>query len=149
MSSRENEPQIMRLGWDALHAEVRGLARRLAALGPWRGLVAVARGGLVPAAIVAEELELGLVDTLAIASYDGMRRGAPRSLKALAGPGEGLLVIDDIADSGATARLVRAMLPQAHLAAVFAKPAGRPFVDSFAAAVAQDSWIVFPWETSP
>ncbi|HEV2300240.1 MAG TPA: xanthine phosphoribosyltransferase [Stellaceae bacterium] len=149
MPSEEDAPQIRRLGRDEFHEVVRTFARRLAALWPWRGLVAVARGGLVPAAILAEEFDLGLVETLCIASYDGMRRGEPRLLKGLAGPGEGWLVLDDIADSGATARLVRALLPQAHLAAVYAKPAGRPFLDSVADEVAQRVWIVFPWETSP
>jgi xanthine phosphoribosyltransferase len=144
-----DDKEILRLGWDELHREVRRFARRLAGLGPWRGVVAVARGGLVPAAIVAEELQLGLVDTLCIASYDGVRRGEPHILKGLAGPGAGLLVIDDITDSGATARLVHGLLPQAYLAAVYAKPAGRPFTDSFAVAVEQTVWIVFPWEISP
>jgi xanthine phosphoribosyltransferase len=149
-SEEKSEPaQIQRLGWDETHATVRAFARRLGAMGPWRGVVAVARGGLVPAAIVAEELDLGLVETLCIASYEGTRRGEARILKGIDGPGEGLLVVDDIADSGATARLVRALLPAAHLASVYVKPEGRAFVDSFAVAVAQTVWIVFPWETSP
>ena len=149
MQSAADAPQILRLGWNELHAEIRAFARRLGALGPWRGIVAVARGGLVPAAILAEELEIALVETLCIASYDGMRRGEPRIVKGLAGPGDGLLVIDDIVDSGATARLVRELLPGAHLASVYAKPEGRPFADSVAREVGQSVWIVFPWELPP
>ena len=30
-----------------------------------------------------------------------------------------------------------------------AKPAGKPLLDSFVAEVAQDTWILFPWDTYP
>ncbi len=49
--------------WDELHRHARALAWRLLDLGPWQGIVAVTRGGLVPAAIVARELDIRLVDT--------------------------------------------------------------------------------------
>jgi xanthine phosphoribosyltransferase len=41
---------------------------------------------------------------------------------------------------------VRARLPKAHFATVYAKPAGRPSVDSFITEVSQDTWILFPWD---
>ncbi len=40
--------------------------------------------------------------------------------------GAGLLVIDDLVDTGATVKVVRALLPNAHIATVYAKPLGRP-----------------------
>ena len=67
-------------------------------------------------------------------------------LKAIAGDGTGLLIIDDLVDTGETARAVRDMLPKAHFATVYAKPAGRPLVDTFVTEVSQDTWIAFPWE---
>ena len=38
------------------------------------------------------------------------------------------------------------MLPRAHFATVYAKPAGRPMVDTFVTEVSQDTWILFPWD---
>jgi xanthine phosphoribosyltransferase len=69
------------------------------------------------------------------------------SIKSLGdGSGKGVLVIDDLVDTGKTAKVVRAMLPNAHFATVYAKPAGRPMVDTFVTEVSQDTWIYFPWD---
>jgi xanthine phosphoribosyltransferase len=144
--------------WDELHRNSKALAWRLVELGPWRGIVAVTRGGLVPAAIVARELDVRLVDTFCVASYENERpqgeakivQSAPMSrtrvIKGVAGDGEGLLIIDDLVDTGHTARIVREALPKAHFATVYAKPAGRPLVDTFVTEVSQDTWILFPWD---
>jgi xanthine phosphoribosyltransferase len=53
--------------------------------------------------------------------------------------GEGLLVVADLADSGATVKIVRAILPKAHVATVCANPLGRPFADTFTTEVSQDT----------
>ena len=39
------------------------------------------------------------------------------------------------------------MLPKAHFACVYAKPLGKPLVDSYITEVSQDTWIFFPWDT--
>lgn len=133
--------------WTELHRDTRALAWRLAELGPFRGVVGIARGGLVPAAIIARELDIRMVETICVVTYrDDDTPGEPRILKRLEDDGAGLLVVDDLVDTGVTARLARAMLPQAHIATVYAKPAGRPDVDSFVTLVSQDTWIVFPWD---
>ncbi|MEC8293406.1 MAG: phosphoribosyltransferase family protein, partial [Pseudomonadota bacterium] len=64
----------------------------------------------------------------------------------LMGDGEGILIIDDLVDSGKTLELVRTMYPKAHFATVYAKPAGEPMVDTFITGVSQDTWIFFPWD---
>jgi xanthine phosphoribosyltransferase len=137
------------VGWEELHRHSKALAWRLLELGPWKGIVAVTRGGLVPAAIVARELDIRLVDTLCISSYDDRTKGGVQVLKSIPGDGEGLLIIDDLVDTGHTARVVREMLPKAHFATVYAKPAGRPVVDTFVTEVSQDTWILFPWDIEP
>jgi xanthine phosphoribosyltransferase len=137
------------VSWDELHRHSRALAWRLVELGPWQGIIAVSRGGLVPAAIVARELDLRLVDTICIASYDDRQQGAIQVLKPIAGDGAGFLIIDDLVDTGKTAQAVRNMLPKAHFATVYAKPAGRPLVDTFVTEVSQDTWIMFPWDIEP
>ena len=135
--------------WDELHRHAKALAWRLVEMGPWRGIIAITRGGLVPAAIVARELDLRLVDTLCVSSYDDRTKGEVRVLKGIVGDGEGFLIIDDLVDTGHTARVVREMLPKAHFATVYAKPAGRPMVDTFVTEVSQDTWILFPWDIEP
>ena len=106
----------------------------------------------MPAAIIARELDLRIIETVCIASYDHYKNQAGLTvLKALAsdltsGEGKGMLVIDDLVDTGGTAKVVREMLPKAHFATVYAKPLGRPLVDSFITEVSQDTWIYFPWD---
>ncbi len=134
------------VSWAELHRDAKALAWRLVGLGPFQGIVAVTRGGLVPAAIVARELELRLIDTLCIASYDESKQGELVVLKSVEGDGENWLIIDDLVDTGKTAARVREILPKAHFATVYAKPAGRPLVDSYITEVSQDTWILFPWD---
>ena len=135
--------------WEELHRNAKALAWRLIEKGPWDGIVAVTRGGLVPAAIVARELEVRLIDTICIASYDERNQGQLTVLKGVAGDGTGWLIIDDLVDTGRTAKAVRDMLPKAHFATIYAKPAGRPLVDTFITEVSQDTWILFPWDIEP
>jgi xanthine phosphoribosyltransferase len=137
--------------WDQLHRDARALAWRLMGIGPFAGIVAVTRGGLIPAAIIARELDLRLVESVSIVTYDDEIRGEPQVTKPplAAGDGQGFLIVDDLVDSGTTARVVRALLPRAHFACIYAKPAGRPLVDSFVTEVSQDTWILFPWDTEP
>jgi xanthine phosphoribosyltransferase len=144
------------VSWDQFHRDCRALTWRLNELGPFHAVVAITRGGLVPAAIVARELNVRVIDTVCIASYDHTRQGELRVLKGVStevaklgdGRGKGLLVVDDLVDTGKTARMVREMLPEAHFASVYAKPQGRPLVDTFITEVSQDTWIFLPWDTA-
>jgi len=141
------------VSWDQFHRDARALAWRLAASGPFDALVAITRGGLVPAAIVARELDVRVIETVCIVSYhDYKQHGGLKVLKAV-GPdfskmeqGVRILVVDDLVDTGATAKVVREMLPKAHFATIYAKPLGRPLVDTFITEVSQDTWIYFPWD---
>ena len=102
--------------WDQLHRDARSLATMLMPLGSWRGIVAVTRGGLIPAAIIARELECRLIESVSVVSYDEEEQGEPQVIKApvAAGDGEGFLIIDDLVDSGVTARCVRAATCSRH-----------------------------------
>jgi len=133
------------VSWEELHRTSKALAWRLLELGPFDGLIAVTRGGLVPAAIVARELEIRLIDTACISSYAGSERGKLDVLKPspLAGDGSGWLIVDDLVDTGETAKALKLMMPKAHLATVYAKPAGRPLVDTFVTEVSQDTGFSF------
>ena len=144
------------VSWDQFHRDARALAWRLSgeALG-CEAIVCITRGGLVPAAIVARELDIRVIETVCVVSY--RRDNEPGEVKVLKevaeqvralgrGEGAGVLIIDDLVDTGQTARVVREMLPKAHFAAVYAKPMGRPMVDTFITEVSQDTWIYFPWD---
>ena len=152
--SNPGPPKAYPVSWDQFHRDARALAWRLAAKGPFEAIVTITRGGLVPAAIVARELELRVIETVCIASYDHTRQGDLRILKPVApavmqlgdGKGKGVLVIDDLTDTGKTAKVVRGLLPNAHFAAVYAKPLGAPIIDTYITEVSQDTWIYFPWD---
>ncbi len=139
------------VSWDQLHRDSKALAWRLVERGPWKGIVAITRGGLIPAAIIARELDCRLIESVSIITYDEEKKGDPVVAKppVAAGDGDGWLVLDDLVDTGTTARVVRGMLPKAHFATVYAKPAGKPLVDTFVTEVSQDTWILFPWDTEP
>jgi len=135
------------VSWDELHRTAKALAWRLIGIGKWHGIIAIARGGLVPAAIIARELDIRLIETICVTSYDDdHKQGAIKVLKSVPGDGAGWLIIDDLVDTGSTAKIVREMLPKAHFATIYAKPAGRPLVDTFVTEVSQDTWIYFPWD---
>ncbi|MFT5806911.1 MAG: xanthine phosphoribosyltransferase [Moritella dasanensis] len=134
------------VSWDDLQRDTRKLARKLLPATQWKGIIAVSRGGLVPAAILARELELRHVDTVCISSYDHDHQRDMTVLKSAPGDGEGFIIIDDLVDSGDTAKKIRQMYPKAKLVTVYAKPLGEPLVDDFVTAIAQDTWIELPWD---
>ncbi|MCB8880507.1 xanthine phosphoribosyltransferase [Acidisoma cellulosilytica] len=142
-------PQYYTVTWDQLHRDARALAWRLIDAGPWTGIVAVTRGGLIPAAIIARELECRLIESVSVETYNEESIGQPVVTKAptAAGDGTGFLIIDDLVDTGTTARVVRKLMPKAHFATVYAKPAGKDIVDTFVTEVSQNTWILFPWDT--
>tara|TARA_A100001011_G_C13885469_1_gene664757 strand:+ start:146 stop:628 length:483 start_codon:yes stop_codon:yes gene_type:complete len=136
------------VSWEEIHRNSKALAWRLNEKGPFKGIIAVTRGGLVPAAIVARELEIRVVDTICVASYDFQNQSDIKILKetSVKDKGEGWVIIDDLVDTGETAKVVKKMLPKAHFATVYAKPAGRPLVSTYITEVSQDTWIYFPWD---
>ncbi|MCM2504309.1 xanthine phosphoribosyltransferase [Aureimonas altamirensis] len=149
MTSEKSFP----VSWDQFHRDARALAWRLAGVrDDWRAIVCITRGGLVPAAIIARELGTRLIETVCVASYhDYETQGELKVLKGISADvsgdeGDGVLIVDDLTDTGKTAALVRSMLPKAHFATVYAKPKGRPLVDTFITEVSQDTWIFFPWD---
>lgn len=135
--------------WSEFYRNAKALAWRLNEGNKWKGIIAITRGGLVPATVMARELDIRKIDTIGILSYDDEdKQIEPQIVKPcnVQDGGRGWLVVDDLVDTGATAKLVRDFLPNAHIAAIYAKPSGREHVDTFMTEVSQDTWIVFPWE---
>ena len=134
--------------WDMLQIHARKLAARLMPSEQWKGIIAVSRGGLVPGALLARELGIRHVDTVCISSYDHDNQRELVVVKAAttAGDGEGWLVVDDLVDTGGTAKAIRELYPKAKFITIFAKPMGEPLVDDFEVAIPQDTWIEQPWD---
>lgn len=145
---RKNYP----VSWEQLQRDCRALAWKLLDIrANWSRIVAVARGGLVPAAVIARELNIRLVDTVCISSYTMRDQSASAEILKrpdLARVDETWLVVDDLVDTGKTAKIVREMFGAAHFATVYAKPGGRALVDSFVTEVSQDTWVLFPWDAA-
>ena len=155
MTERLPHEKGFHVSWDQIHRDSRALAWRLDGLGPddgaWRAVVAITRGGMAPAMIVSRELDIRVVDTVSVKSYNWQEQTEPSLLKApdaevMGADGVGVLIIDDLVDTGKTLELVRQLYPKAHFATVYAKPEGREMVDTFITEVSQDTWIFFPWD---
>jgi len=154
MTERLPHEKGFHISWDQIHRDSRALAWRLEKMAPdggeWKAVVAITRGGMAPAMIIARELDIRTVDTISIKSYDHQEQSEAKVLKApdaeIIGDGEGILIIDDLVDTGKTLEVVKSRYPKAHIATVYAKPKGRPMVDTFITEVSQDTWIFFPWD---
>lgn len=154
MTDRLPHEKGFHVSWDQIHRDSRALAWRLDGRGPdngnWKAVVAITRGGMAPAMIVARELDIRTVDTISVQSYHHQDQGEAKVLKSpdamMMGDGNGVLIVDDLVDSGKTLELVRRLYPKAHFATVYAKPKGEPMVDTFITGVSQDTWIFFPWD---
>ena len=157
MTDRLPHEKGFHVSWDQIHRDARALAWRLDGKGPeggaWRAVVGITRGGLVPAMIVARELDIRVVDTISVRSYSHQAQSQSQEAvvikspqAGLMGDGTGILIVDDLVDTGKTLELVRRLYPCAHFATVYAKPSGKPMVDSYITEVSQDTWIFFPWD---
>jgi len=154
MTDRLPHEKGFHISWDQMHRDARALAWRLDGKGPdngnWKAVVGITRGGMVPAMIVARELDIRVVDTISVKSYDHQDRAEAKVIKSpqaeVMGDGTGILIVDDLVDTGKTLEVVRALYPNAHFATVYAKPQGRPMVETFITEVSQDTWIFFPWD---
>tara|TARA_R110002072_G_C7904692_1_gene529852 strand:+ start:962 stop:1480 length:519 start_codon:yes stop_codon:yes gene_type:complete len=159
MTDRLPHERGFHVSWDQLHRDARALAWRLQGHGPddggWRAVVAITRGGMAPAMIVSRELDIRTVDTISVKSYlsgggEADQRREAQVLKSpdaeMMGDGTGILIVDDLVDTGKTLELVRQLYPKAHFACVYAKPEGEAQADTFVTGVSQDTWIFFPWD---
>ncbi|MCB2151019.1 MAG: xanthine phosphoribosyltransferase, partial [Rhodobacteraceae bacterium] len=148
MTDRLPHEKGFHVSWDQIHRDARALAWRLDGKGPddgaWRAVVAITRGGMAPAMIVSRELDIRTVDTISVKSYNHQEQTMPRVIKApqadiMGDQGEGILIVDDLVDTGKTLELVRRLYPKAHFATVYAKPEGRAMVDTYITEVSQDT----------
>jgi xanthine phosphoribosyltransferase len=142
------------VSWEEIHRNTKALSWKLLHKGPleegkWKGIIAITRGGMVPACIVARELEILIIETFCITSYDEKEQSETVILKEpnnITDDGEGWIVIDDLVDTGETFKLAREKYPKAHFACIYTKPAGESLVNTSIMSFSQDTWLHFPWD---
>ncbi len=142
------------VSWAELDRMVAQLAEQVA--GDYDAMLAITRGGLVPAGMLAYRLGIRDILVAAVAYYDegGAPAEAPTFLQFPADSllhGRRLLVVDEVWDSGTTITAVSDRIRQAggipttvvlHYKPGRSQVAGRP--DHYA--VATDAWIVYPFK---
>lgn len=139
---------VLPVTWDDIDRDAGRLAAQAVVRRPWDGILAIARGGLIPATLVAHQLNIRRIDVIAIATYDDRSRRSPDILQMprIDGDGAGWLVVDDLVDTGVTIRMVRTIYPRITVAVLYTKPLGHALTDAFVRSMPQDTWIHFPWD---
>ena len=141
---------MLKLSWtdiESLSAAIAGdLVRQHGPIDPDTVLVGVARGGLIPATLVAHKLGLRRIVSLGLMSYEDGAEAHQGAMKAY-GPtlDDAAIVIDDIIDSGRTLEAVRQRYPKAVVAALVDKTEGASGVIS-GRQTPMGEWVEFPWE---
>lgn len=134
--------------WDDFHQDVKDLCAKIKASGEYNKIVAISRGGLLPAGIIAYELGIRQCTVINIATYVGAEHlkldeiNHPESVGKV---DDKTLIVDDLADQGQTFRVMRRAFPHGKYVTVYAKPVGKKEVDIFAREL-EDKWVVFPWD---
>ena len=134
--------------WEEFHQDVKNLCKKIQATKKIDKIVAISRGGLLPAGIIAYETDIRNCHSINIATYVGNEHKELDKFDNLEDVGEvneNTLVIDDLSDSGQTFRLLRKVYPNACFATIYAKEKSLNEVDLYSR-VLPDKWIVFPWD---
>ena len=138
----------LHISWEKLFSDTMKLAEALKSKGEWQGIIAITRGGLIPAGLLSQAMNIKMIDTLCISSYEHQDQGDLVVLKSPdgIGKGKGWLIIDDLVDTGKTFAHAREMFAEAHFACIYAKPKGTEKSDTYIEEVPQETWVCFPWE---
>ena len=138
------------LSWEEIHSAARVIYEALRETFAPTAILAITRGGLIPAALFAYFFDVKKISVVGMERIGTEDRG--RNVHRLNDfpsyseeEQETLLIVDDVADTGITAEAVRQVYPKAKIVTLSAKPAGRDKVDRYSILVSQDTWIVFPW----
>lgn len=136
------------ISWEDFHQHAKELSQKLKAHGKYNKIIAVSRGGLIPAGIIAYELDIRNNEAINFSSYDNDEKRKTEDIEFEAHVGnvdENTLVVDDLADSGRTFEVLRKYYPKATFVTVYVKEKGASQVDVYAEDM-PDEWIVFPWD---
>ena len=134
------------ISYDEIVEECKKLAERIKN-NNFNKIIAITRGGMVPACLLAQFLDIRTIDSIALVSYGNDDKQT--ELKCLLAPNidvdEQTLFVDDLYDSGNTYKYIKQQYPQAKCAVVYTKYTDA-VLDFSATLKAKDKWLVFPWE---
>lgn len=138
------------ISWEDFHKHTKELAEKIKTAGQFNKIIAISRGGLIPAQIISYELDIEDIQVINISSYDGENPKKDDEIVVRANVkdvDEKTLVIDEVSDTGRTLQIIKQMYPKAKMAAVYAKSKGMNITDIYGAK-APEKWLVFPWHPS-
>lgn len=154
-TSRVEQPLKRILGWHDISRAVDHLVRGLRA--DYDAMLVITRGGMVPACLISEKLDIRNILVAAVRLYTGIGRtmNEPEFLQFPSDEllrGRRILIVDDVWDSGRTAVAVRERVRAAgglpELAVLHYKPRASRYPDDgpdYYAELTED-WIVYPWD---
>ena len=155
MSNSDRYHKDYYVSWEMFQTDCRALTWKLLEIREdWSHIVAITRGGLAPATILATELDIHHIDTVCISSYVLKEQASEARLlqqiskELINNADETWLIIDDLVDTGQTAKFVKEIFPRSHFATIYAKPQGLRYVDTCLTCLSQDTWVNFPWNTT-
>jgi xanthine phosphoribosyltransferase len=139
------------ISWQEFHKDCIHLCEKLPR--KFNIIVTIARGGLLPAGVMANILGIRHIDVMSVHSYDGSKQKEDITIiKPLSSAiqnrvtHDDILVVDDIADTGKTFHFVRQLLPQACYVTPYIKPEGKILTDFYSKEYPKEAWIEFPWD---
>ncbi len=150
-----DQPLKRILGWDDIMHEVDDLVSRIGT--DYDAMLVITRGGMVPACLISERLDIRNILVAAVQLYTGIGTtlDAPIFLQFpndVLLHGKRILIVDDVWDSGRTAMAVRRRVELAGgkptLAVLHYKPRASRFPDQQPDFFAEmtDDWLVYPWD---
>ena len=162
------QPDRETLTWQGFGDASRALTQSIVDSG-WMPelIVAIARGGLLPAGAISYAIGVKAMGTMNVEFYTGVGQALtepqllPPLMDVSAMDGKRVLVVDDVADSGSTLKMVMDMInahglsldghttvkAEARSAVIYKKP--RSVIEPDYMWRETDKWINFPWSTLP
>lgn len=141
------------VSWDEIEHAVDQIVSALPHL-RWKGIVGIARGGLIPAVMLSHRLCVPTFRSYFVSTYDGMNKTGQTICDDqffLENGGDDWLFVDDIMDTQTTANHVLDKFPRASLAVLFSHRYGLVNEANENRIIRgrvrlSDNWLVFPWE---
>jgi hypoxanthine phosphoribosyltransferase len=143
------------ISWSRFYSLSRILARRIHDSGFKPDvIVAIGRGGYMPARIISDFLHIMNLSSFKIEHYQGTRKNPVPLIKYPLGrgvSGEKVLLVDDVCDSGGTFELAdrhleeQMQLKEARTAVIHFKKTSSFIPDYYAGRIIKWRWIIYPW----
>ena len=134
------------LSYHDIHTDCIELAKKIKKKYKPEKLILISRGGLIPGSIIANYLGIQDVDVIALKTYADRKRSKEIKVYKRIKSEKKLVVIDDLVDSGETAKIVKEMMPNSKFVVLYTKTSGKKQADLHLYDFKDSDWLVFPWE---